>query len=177
MKPLVLILSACIITYGTSEARSFSLNIMNIPYQEFTMNIGDNADFGVADEEAFHSQPLDSLCAPPSGHPYNMSFTSTRDSVKGNFVDTSGADGYLAVFSVNIRLDFVPVDGVSYPAKSQVGNATVLKYGSGTTLSTGGLTPGTYYYITIFPYHSTSCVGGPRYNSSRPTVATFTTKP
>ncbi len=115
------------------------------------------------------------VCTAPSSPVTTVTFTSvTGTSINGSFTAVADADGYLVIRSVNSTLGFTPANGTPYPVGSTAGNGTVIKYGSGNTSSTAGLSPATTYYFTFYALNGFNCTSGPVYNATPLTANTAT---
>ena len=114
-------------------------------------------------------------CVTPSGQPTGLSFSSvTSSTATGSFTATT-ADEYLVVYSTSATLTANPVNGTVYNAGNTFGNATVVSRGSSTSFVATALTAVTTYYFTVFALNSTTCSGGPVYNTTSPLTGSATT--
>ena len=120
---------------------------------------------------------LPSCIAPAQANNFALG-TLTTTSVPATFAGT--ASGYLVVRSLTNTPPTQPVNGTTYSA----GNITTLgaafsfiQSGASTSILGTGLASNTQYYYFIYAYNSTSCLGGPVYNSVGPLIGTGTTLP
>lgn len=107
-------------------------------------------------------------CSSPLNQPTNLTFINTTStSITGAFT-ANLSDGYLVLYSMSPTLTVNPVNGTNYIVGDILGNGVVVKSDSNTTFATAGLTPSTTYYIFVFGYNNTNCIGGPTYNIVTP---------
>lgn len=102
----------------------------------------------------------------------------TTTSVPASF--SGSANGYLVVRSLTNTPPTQPVNGTTYSAVniSTLGAAfSFVQSAASTSISGTGLVSNTQYYYFIYAYNSTSCSGGPVYNSAGPLTGTGTTLP
>ena len=115
------------------------------------------------------------VCAAPASPVTTVMFTNvTGSSINGSFTAVADADGYLVIRSTNSVLGFTPANGTAYPVGTTAGNGIVIKYGSGNTFSTAGLSTATTYYFTFYALNGFNCVSGPAYNTTALTASTAT---
>jgi endonuclease I len=108
-------------------------------------------------------------CVAPSGAPGPFNLNAANTSINGMFGEATGADGYLVIRSTSSTINFTPVNGTSYTNGQTVGSGntgTVIKYSSGNTFSTTGLTRNTQYYFFVYALSGFNCSGGPLYNTT-----------
>jgi hypothetical protein len=118
---------------------------------------------------------LQAPCVAPLTQPSGLVFgTPTTTSISATFTATI-ADEYLIVYSTSANLTSSPVNGTVYNTNSILGNATVLSRGTATAFTAAGLTANTIYYFKIFALNSTSCIGGPIYNTTSPLSGSIST--
>lgn len=116
-------------------------------------------------------------CAAPINQPTNLVFgTTTTTTIQGSFTATT-ADEYLIIRSTSATLSSNPVNTTIYNIGDALGGGTVIQRGTGTTFTSGSLTPNTTYYFFVFALNSSACVNGPVYNSVSPLSGTQNTQP
>ncbi len=102
--------------------------------------------------------------------------TITASSIPASFSGT--ADGYLVVRSLTSTPPSQPVNGTTYNNgnTSSLGTAfSFVQSGASTSIPGTGLAPNNQYYYFIFAFNSTSCLGGPIYNTLGPLAGSGTT--
>jgi endonuclease I len=117
-------------------------------------------------------------CVAPSGTPGTLTLTAANTSINGSFADAAGADGYLVIRSTSSTIGFTPTNGTSYTNGQTVGSGntgTVIKFSSGTTFATTGLTRNTTYYFFVYALSGFNCSGGPLYNTTSTNGSATTT--
>ncbi len=95
------------------------------------------------------------LSTPPAIQPINLNFTNiTSNSLSASFNANGGSpSGYLTVRSSTSGIPIAPTNGVVYSNGSTIGSNTVVYVGSATSFSESGLTAGSTYYYTVYPYN------------------------
>lgn len=117
------------------------------------------------------------VCDEPLTQPSALTFSSTPNTITGNFTAASTpVDEYLVVRSMNATLSTDPVDGTGYAAGTSLGGGTVVGTFSGTSFTDVNLTPSTIYYYFIFSANNEDCTGGPNYFNNSPLFASFSTQ-
>ncbi|MEI6749522.1 MAG: hypothetical protein WCM93_10215, partial [Bacteroidota bacterium] len=116
-------------------------------------------------------------CATPAAQPTNLVLTPISTTVLASWTASATADKYLVIRSLSSTLGATPVNGTVYTAGSTFGSGVVDYWGSGTSYSSLGLTPGTPYYYWVFAAHN-FCVGAPPlYLTTGPLSGNTTTLP
>jgi endonuclease I len=105
-------------------------------------------------------------CSAPTGVAGTLNLTPASTSINGSFAAATGADGYLVIRSSSSTLGAAPVNGTPYTVGATFGSGVVVKFGSGTTFSSSGLTASTTYYFYVFAVSNFTCTGGPLYNTT-----------
>ncbi|MEZ4879514.1 MAG: T9SS type A sorting domain-containing protein, partial [Chitinophagales bacterium] len=112
-------------------------------------------------------------CVAPSTQATNISYSSvTANSINGSFIG-NGSSGYVVLYSTSPTVPTL-IDASTYTIGQTVGTATVVQSGTSTSFNITGLTSGTRYYIFLYAYNNTACVGGPAYNMN-PTIGDTST--
>lgn len=116
-----------------------------------------------------------SACTAPTAQPTSLILSPGFNSVSGSFTASSPAsNGYLVIRSINNSLSSLPVNGVNYNIGDNVGDGSVVAYGTNTSFSGNSLSPSTTYYYFIFSVNYL-CSGGPLYLTSSPLTGSTTT--
>ena len=116
-------------------------------------------------------------CAAPSGQPANLKISSSSTQLNGSFDKSVDADHYLTLISKSESLKALPANDVFYNAKDSIGDAEVVSYDTIARFkTTDNLTGGTKYYIHVFAVNS-SCMFGPKYNTTDPLTSALATMP
>lgn len=118
---------------------------------------------------------LPNCIAPTQANTFVLGTVNTT-SVPATFSGT--ANGYLVVRSLTNTPPIQPTNGTTYSAGNvaSLGAAfTFVQSGASTAIAGTGLASGTAYYYFIYAYNSTSCLGGPVYNTLGPLTGTGTT--
>jgi hypothetical protein len=113
----------------------------------------------------------------PVNQPTSLSFTSFTDSIRINFVASSGTDGYLVVrYPSGTTTPDNPTDNATYTAGSVFGTSgRVVYFGSATTFRDNfTLTANTSYEYFVIAYNGAVC-GNTSYYTTSPLTATGTT--
>jgi endonuclease I len=115
-------------------------------------------------------------CVAPTAQPTTLTIgTITNTTINGSFTAASpSADEYLVLVSTSNTLSEQPVNTVSYNDGDNIGNATVVSVNNTTSFTASSLTPGTTYYFYVYAV-SSSCNGGPLYNTASPLTGTAAT--
>ncbi|TDH18374.1 T9SS type A sorting domain-containing protein [Segetibacter sp. 3557_3] len=114
-------------------------------------------------------------CVAPTSAPGTITTTAAGTSVNGSFVNASGADGYLVIRSTSPSFAFTPVNGTTYNVGQTAGTGTVVKFSTGNTFSSTGLTTNTTYYFFVYALNGFNCTGGPVYNTNPASTSVTTT--
>ncbi len=122
-----------------------------------------------------------SPCATPVSQPTNLAFTIEGIIVTGNFTASSpAADKYLVLRTPQGTTPNAPANGTNYATGDNATlNARVIYNGPNTTFTDNafsGVIGNTAYTYTVFAV-SSSCTGGPFYNSIQPLSADTITCP
>ena len=116
-----------------------------------------------------------SACTAPTAQPTSLVLSPGFNSVSGSFTAASPAsNGYLVIRSLNSSLSSMPVNGVNYNIGDNVGDGSVVAYGTNTSFSGNSLSPSTTYYYFIFSVNYL-CSGGPLYFTTSPLTGSTTT--
>lgn len=116
-----------------------------------------------------------STCTAPTAQPSSLVLSPGFNSISGSFTASSPAsNGYLVIRSINSSLSSLPVNGVNYNIGDNVGDGSVVAYGTNTSFSGNSLSPSTTYYYFIFSVNYL-CSGGPLYLTSSPLTGSTTT--
>lgn len=115
------------------------------------------------------------VCAAPTAQPTSLVLSPGFSTVSGSFTAASPAPhGYLVIRSINSSLSSLPVNGVNYNIGDNVGDGTVVAYGTSTSFNGNGLSASTQYYYFIFSVNYL-CTGGPLYLTASPLTGSTTT--
>ncbi len=115
------------------------------------------------------------VCATPTAQATSLNLTPAFSSISGSFTSANpAANGYIVIRSLNNSLSGNPVDGVNYNVGDDLGDGTVISFGTGTTFNTTSLSPNTTYYFFVFAMNNL-CSGGTKYLTTSPLVASTTT--
>jgi trimeric autotransporter adhesin len=108
-------------------------------------------------------------CIAPSMQPNNLVFNSVLyNNIQLSFGNaTPIPNNYLVVMSTNSSLTSLPVNGTIYNVNDNLGDGTVVAFGSNTSYTFSGLLASTTYYFYIFSCNNI-CTGGPLYSTSPP---------
>lgn len=105
-------------------------------------------------------------CNQPNNQASNLSFgTITSNAIEVNF--TPSTDHSLVLISSSANLSAFPIDGTSYSAGTNLGNASVLGYGNDSNYTASGLQESNTYYFFVFAAND-NCNGAPDYLNSNP---------
>ncbi len=114
-------------------------------------------------------------CVTPAGQPTTLTLTPGAASVNVAFTAASPtANKYLIVRTSGAAVSASPVNGVSYPLNTALGNGMVVGAGSTNIITDAGLATGTLYRYTVFAFNDI-CSGGPLYNTTSPLTGTVST--
>jgi hypothetical protein len=108
-------------------------------------------------------------CASPANQPTALVIgTPGSTTLSGSFTAAASApDHYLVLLSSNNTLGNLPVNGTTYGAGDNIGDASVVSVNTTTSFSAVSLSPASTYYVFIFSMNS-QCSGGPLYNTASP---------
>jgi hypothetical protein len=115
-----------------------------------------------------------SPCTVPSVQPTGLSLTATNTYISGSHSGSTNADSYLVLYSLSPGLSAQPVNGSTYNAGDNIGNAKVGSTSSSTAFLINFLTPGTKYYFFVFAANQ-NCTGGSKYLLVNPLIGDATT--
>ncbi len=92
--------------------------------------------------------------AEPTSQATNLQFSSiTATSMNLSFTGVSSASGYIVLQKADSDPTGVPVDGQVYNLRDAIGDATVVSFGSSTSLSATALLPSTSYHYAVYAYN------------------------
>lgn len=117
-------------------------------------------------------------CAAPTNQPTTLVFSGiTTSSMSVSFTAaTSSPSGYLVVRYPNGATPVAPTNGTTYTAGGSLGTGTIESVGTATSFTSTSLSLGTTYTYYVYDYYnSTSCSGGPVYNTTSPLTASQST--
>ncbi len=140
------------------------------PFHTGTPNGGGTApDMGAYE---FDGVPL-APCTTPGAQPTSLLLNSTgQTTVTGSYTAVTPAPtNYLVVRTTSSTLAASPVNGTGYSTGTNAffgAGGFVESVGSGTSISSTGLTQGTTYYYWIFSFNTGNCSGGPNYLAASP---------
>ena len=106
-------------------------------------------------------------CITPTEQPTSLVLTPTAGTISGTYTAAASADSYLVLRTTDATPTVSPVDGTTYTVGNTLGNATIIKAGTGSSFTSTGLIGGTTYYFHVFAMNST-CVNGPKYLTTSP---------
>ncbi len=108
-------------------------------------------------------------CTTPAAQPTSLVFSNiSYNSMDGSFTAASGISEYLVLMAETSTVSNAPVNGTTYTAGATLGNATVVKSGTGTTFTATGLSPNILYYFFVYSYSNSGCLTGPKYLTTSP---------
>ncbi len=115
-------------------------------------------------------------CTSPLTQPDSILFSVIgSNNASGSFnASLTGADKYLMVLSANNAQTITPIDSTVYSIGDDLNDAVVVSIDDSLTFNLSALNPSTIYYLSVFSYNDL-CNGGPKYNSTNPLTAAFTT--
>lgn len=97
------------------------------------------------------------------------------NTISGSFTAGASADEYLVIKSLSPTLSSDPVNTTTYNPGDPIGGGVVVSRRSNTVFAALGLSTSTVYYFFIYSMKSTSCSGGPLYNTAALTGNATTT--
>ena len=117
-------------------------------------------------------------CETPTAQPTGLQLSSSSNSISGEFSAQAEGDHYLILLDRQNKLTEMPNDGQNYNIGDSLGSARVIGYTTdGATFATSAdLYGNTKYYVYVMAANS-SCIGGPKYNTTQPLTDSITTLP
>jgi hypothetical protein len=106
----------------------------------------------------YYTSQLDFITqsAEPTAYPSSFTATAqTKNSIKLDWTQVSGANGYLIVQRQAFAPTGTPSDKTAYTVSQTLGDGQIVGFipsGATTTLTVNGLLQGTRYYYTLFPF-------------------------
>ena len=117
----------------------------------------------------------DFLANEPSQQPANLTFSNVRSfRFNGSFQAASpAASGYLVLRKTGSAVTEVPVDGTSYSAGDNIGDAKVVFSANHTSFSPNFIVANTQYYFAVFSYNGSGTYTN--YKTTSPLTGNVTT--
>ncbi len=148
----------------------------------YTMS-GTNSSYGI-DYYAGNNPPAGLLytftppaaCTSPAAVT-NLQFTPTPNSIYGIFSVPGWMSGYIVIASQTGPVNAAPVNGVSYPVGTVMGNGTVIANTNANNFNHTGLNPNSSVYYAVYSYNVGACIGSPAYSTTALTGIGQTTGP
>ena len=106
------------------------------------------------------------VCVAPVSPPDGITFGSISSSTISGSFTANTADGYLVLYSTSATLTNSPVNGTIYTSRNTLGNTIVVSSVAASSFSISGLTASTTYYISVYGFNNTNCIGGPVYTAT-----------
>jgi hypothetical protein len=155
----------------TTTLNLSGLNTNTLYYYRILANNGCNSNYVSGNVTTL----LSPCIAPAQANSFVLG-TVTTTSLPATFSGT--ANGYLVIRSLTNTPPTQPVNGTTYSAVNitSLGAAfSFVQTGASNSIAGTGLASSTQYYYFIYAYSTTSCSGGPIYNTLGPLTGTGTT--